>query len=754
MADAGKLSIGQLQQAVKNGTIPAYIGIPMMQEKMKQAKQAQPTQALAEPPIAQQVMAEASGIDQMPSNLPTQSMNDGGIVAFADEGLVEEDTEEDRQDAANVAEYQDVLGNFIKQQQMSRQSELNRPDTINRTPEINSGFSLSREATDAGLSLGQNPNIRQEDRTAALNRTGDFAVPQSSPRTTSQQAPQGGIKSIVESAANRYGLPPELLYRLTGAESGYDPKAKNTLSGASGLFQFLPSTWEGMGGKPGEETNPIKNADLGAKFVRQNTEILKRELGRNPTFGEVYASHHFGSGVIPMLKNAQPNDSIERGLSMFESPSRVKLIMEQNPHLQGKTVGQVMALLNQKMGAGVVSGANGGIARLNSGGVARFAEDGLVETQRAKDAERNVAPSSIGTLSGEERDKYIANLPTTTQQSRTPAGRFLFDETPEQKKYRTSRQNALNDRNRIMNNFNVNPFSEQSKEEYENAQKAIEQANRNVAEADRGGGYTPPDPYGSGYEPAAMAAAPVIKPAESFEGNNQPFKYSGVTEETGPTITGVDRLLTNTPAAQRNQYDDFIAEMRQEKANSKKQREEDKYMALISAGLGMMGGTSPNALANIGQGAQQGVASYSTSAKQRAAENAALNKNIAAAHHYRSMENVGLAGQNLREREHAANLDWKKTAHADNIELKTTNQLQTAFDRGSKQNEEIRKHWDIVAITADPKGWEKAQKEMAENKISLANIHKILNQKMKKDNPELFASTQPSGDRKPITAWD
>ena len=90
MADAGKLSVAQLQQAVKNGTVPAYIGIPLMQEKIKQAKQAQPVQAPAEPPIAQQVMAEAAGIDQMPSNLPAKSMNDGGIVSFADGGDVED----------------------------------------------------------------------------------------------------------------------------------------------------------------------------------------------------------------------------------------------------------------------------------------------------------------------------------------------------------------------------------------------------------------------------------------------------------------------------------------------------------------------------------------------------------------------------------------------------------------------------------------------------------------------------------------
>ena len=39
MADADKLSVQQLQQAIKSGSVPAYIGVPMLQEKMKQQQQ-------------------------------------------------------------------------------------------------------------------------------------------------------------------------------------------------------------------------------------------------------------------------------------------------------------------------------------------------------------------------------------------------------------------------------------------------------------------------------------------------------------------------------------------------------------------------------------------------------------------------------------------------------------------------------------------------------------------------------------------
>ena len=103
MADAEKLSIPQLQMAIKNGTIPAYVGVPLLQDKVKQQQQAMAMQQQQgqQAPIADQVMQEADqyrGIDELPTNLPTaeddQTVDDeyanGGIIAFADTGAVKE----------------------------------------------------------------------------------------------------------------------------------------------------------------------------------------------------------------------------------------------------------------------------------------------------------------------------------------------------------------------------------------------------------------------------------------------------------------------------------------------------------------------------------------------------------------------------------------------------------------------------------------------------------------------------------------
>jgi soluble lytic murein transglycosylase-like protein len=51
------------------------------------------------------------------------------------------------------------------------------------------------------------------------------------------------IINIIYAAADRYGQPREDMLRVARCESVLDPNAVNSASNASGLFQFLPSTW-------------------------------------------------------------------------------------------------------------------------------------------------------------------------------------------------------------------------------------------------------------------------------------------------------------------------------------------------------------------------------------------------------------------------------------------------------------------------------------------------------------------------------
>lgn len=96
LANPSKYSLAQLTQGVQNGVIPAYIGIPIIQEKMQEQARMQSMgqgqgQA-AQPPVAEQIMAQAQqsgqGVESLPSNLP-ESYAGGGIIAFEEGGPVE-----------------------------------------------------------------------------------------------------------------------------------------------------------------------------------------------------------------------------------------------------------------------------------------------------------------------------------------------------------------------------------------------------------------------------------------------------------------------------------------------------------------------------------------------------------------------------------------------------------------------------------------------------------------------------------------
>ena len=92
MADAQKLTITQLQQSLRNGTIDPQVGQLVLNSKInedKKRKAAMAAQMPKQPPVAQQNMAYGQGVDSLPTNLPVQGMAQGGIISFGTGGPVE-----------------------------------------------------------------------------------------------------------------------------------------------------------------------------------------------------------------------------------------------------------------------------------------------------------------------------------------------------------------------------------------------------------------------------------------------------------------------------------------------------------------------------------------------------------------------------------------------------------------------------------------------------------------------------------------
>ncbi len=72
------------------------------------------------------------------------------------------------------------------------------------------------------------------------------------------------IIQIIYAAADQYGQPREDMLRVARCESVLDPNAVNASSNASGLFQFLPSTWETTPYADQDIFDPVANAQAAA----------------------------------------------------------------------------------------------------------------------------------------------------------------------------------------------------------------------------------------------------------------------------------------------------------------------------------------------------------------------------------------------------------------------------------------------------------------------------------------------------------
>jgi len=119
-----------------------------------------------------------------------------------------------------------------------------------------------------------------------------------------------------------------------------------------------------------------------------------------------------------------------------------------------------------------------------------------------------------------------------------------------------------------------------------------------------------------------------------------------------PTIDNKAPAVTQTKAPEvtpKTPMELFLEQNAADREALGKQRSEDRNMALLAAGLGMMGGTSPYAFANIGQGGLSGVSYLSETNKQRAAQQAALDKNRIAAMHYQNIGDYYKSGITSKE---------------------------------------------------------------------------------------------------------
>ena len=132
------------------------------------------------------------------------------------------------------------------------------------------------------------------------------------PKEIRKQAREGNIKPFapavvdaINKASDTHGLSKELMFTIANIESGGNPTARNTKSGASGLYQILPKYF----GDPYTVNNrtvwdPYTNADAAAKELSKKIKSLSSVIGRTPTNPQIYMSHNQGNQGFKVIYTA------------------------------------------------------------------------------------------------------------------------------------------------------------------------------------------------------------------------------------------------------------------------------------------------------------------------------------------------------------------------------------------------------------------------------------------------------------------
>jgi hypothetical protein len=145
-----------------------------------------------------------------------------------------------------------------------------------------------------------------------------------------------------------------LIDSIIGVESGGNPNATNPNSSASGLGQFIDSTWlatirtarPDLAGKSDSEllalkTDPHLSREMTEAYANQNQAILTKN-GLPVTDGNTYLAHFAGPGGAVKVLQADPSAPVGDILG----PAVVKA----NPFLARMTAGDLQAWASKKVG--------------------------------------------------------------------------------------------------------------------------------------------------------------------------------------------------------------------------------------------------------------------------------------------------------------------------------------------------------------------------------------------------------------------
>lgn len=174
------------------------------------------------------------------------------------------------------------------------------------------------------------------------------------------------VMSAIETASASTGVNFAYLVQQAGVESSFNPDAKARSSSATGLYQFIESTWMKMvdryGEKYGIESETMSRAEIlslrkdpklasfmAAELAQENESVLERHWGGEIGATELYLAHFLGAGSAAAFLNARDESPMEPAAYLFpDAAASNRAVFYDSASGRARSLDEVYSWFDQK----------------------------------------------------------------------------------------------------------------------------------------------------------------------------------------------------------------------------------------------------------------------------------------------------------------------------------------------------------------------------------------------------------------------